>query len=235
MPANLYPLRIPSGQLHSCRFSVPSSATILEKKLIFGLLFQVCKIWKLLIKADFERLAIITWGLWKNRMSVVYGNEIGALRQSLDWCNSLFKDFQESNRKLHINNHAINSSSTPQICTMPSDILQLEVDACVNANLQKFGIGGVIMDPRRRIIIAFGQQISSPLSVVDGELQAIHEGLKIANARGFRRLRVVSDSLISMQAVTNIIEDYHYTGARIQQIKNLMHENQTLNIRALSY
>lgn len=185
-------------------------------------------------KSEFERLAIVTWGLWKNRMSVIFGNENGALRQSLEWCNNLFKDFQESSRKLDIKSHEIKSSSTSHTDTLHSDLLQLEVDACVNAALQKFGIGGVIMDSRRRIIIAFGQQIPAPMSVVDGELQAIQEGLNIANARGLRRLRVVSDSLISVQAVTNINEDYHYTGARIQQIKNLMIENQIIELCHIS-
>lgn len=32
-----------------------------------------------LSKSYFGRLATVTWGLWKNRMAVIYGNESGAL------------------------------------------------------------------------------------------------------------------------------------------------------------
>lgn len=48
-----------------------------------------------------------------------------------------------------------------------------------------------------------------------------------ASDRGLRRFRVVSDSIISVQAVTNINEDYHYTGAIIHQIQILMSATQT--------
>lgn len=53
--------------------------------------------------------------------------------------------------------------------------MHIQVDACVNHNLQQFGVGGVIMDQRGRTLLAFGHKLTAPVSVVDGELREIHE------------------------------------------------------------
>lgn len=98
---------------------------------------------------EFERLATVTWGLWKNRMAVIYGNESGALSQSLDWCDNFIREFKESNEKLHsIDNslrsggppitNAVSSSGPPFTNVFPPGTMQMEVDACINESLQQY-------------------------------------------------------------------------------------------------
>lgn len=185
-------------------------------------------------KSKFEQLAILTWGRWKCRMAVIYGKENEALNQNLDWCEDLQQEFKNSYSKLDISANAINYSGSQVTNALTPGTLQLEVDACVNYNLQQYGIRGAIKDFNGRMLLAFGQNIEEPSSVAEGELIAIQEGLKLVYARGIRLCRTVSDSLISVQAVIKSKEDYHYRGARVHQIKILMDATGTGELRHIS-
>ncbi|XP_073138440.1 uncharacterized protein [Henckelia pumila] len=154
------------------------------------------------------------------------GKKSEALSQNLDCCENLLQEFQKSRMKLDLVTNALNSSGLAGWNAPTPGTLQLEVEACVNDNLQQYGVGGAIKYFTGRILQAFGQRIATPSSVAEGELIAIHEGLKSVHARGLRRCRVVFDSLIYVQGVTKSKEDYHYTGARVYQIKILIDETE---------
>lgn len=58
----------------------------------------------------------------------------------------------------------------------------------------------MIRDRQGRLLLAFGKQITQPLSVVPGELLAILEGVKLIYERNFWDMQIATDSLLSVQA-----------------------------------
>ncbi|XP_073119812.1 uncharacterized protein [Henckelia pumila] len=183
---------------------------------------------------QFERLATFTWGLWKSRITVAHEKEYESTNQNLDWCEKLLEEFQKAGIKIDKVNNPTFSLGSEGENAPNKGILQMEVDACVNVKKQHFGIGGVLKDFDGRILQAFGMSIAAPSSVVEGELIVIHEGIKFIHARGIRRCRIVSDSLISVQAVMKSEEDFTYIGARVNQIKMLTNDTETGELRHIS-
>ncbi|XP_073270525.1 uncharacterized protein [Primulina huaijiensis] len=99
---------------------------------------------------------------------------------------------------------------------------KLNVDACVNDNSSQYSIAGVLRDCQGRLLLAFGKQISQPLSVAHGELLAIREGVKLVYEKNFRDVLVVSDYVLAVQAVNAVQEDLGYVGACASDINILV-------------
>ncbi|XP_073057086.1 uncharacterized protein [Primulina eburnea] len=105
-----------------------------------------------------------------------------------------------------------------------ANYLKLNVDACYNEHLNHYSVGGALRDNQGRLLLAFGKQISKPNSVLMGELEAIHEGIKLLYDKHFHDVQVTTDSLLAVQAVTTSQDDISYVGLRASVIKDLVQE-----------
>ncbi|XP_073057074.1 uncharacterized protein [Primulina eburnea] len=100
---------------------------------------------------------------------------------------------------------------------------KLNVDACINESLNRYSIGGVLRDCQGKLLLAFGKQITKPLSVVHGELLAIKEGVIMIYEKRFQEVLVASDSVLAVQAVKAIQDDLGYSGICAEEINLLAH------------
>ncbi|XP_073130767.1 uncharacterized protein [Henckelia pumila] len=100
--------------------------------------------------------------------------------------------------------------------------LRMDVDVVVNFESNWFAIGGVVRDHVGKIIIAFGQNITKPPSVVYAELMAIREGIALVQDRGLTTNFISFDSLLAVKAIIGLEEDRSINGAITNEIRSLL-------------
>ncbi|XP_073130037.1 uncharacterized protein [Henckelia pumila] len=103
----------------------------------------------------------------------------------------------------------------------PEGQLRLNVDASFNEIDNRGGIGGVIRNHLGQPLVAFGNSISMPESVVMGELLAIKEGIRIVRDKDFKQVIISSDFLFVGQAVTESYKDLSYVGVCAKEIDTM--------------
>ncbi|XP_075504352.1 uncharacterized protein LOC142541772 [Primulina tabacum] len=113
----------------------------------------------------------------------------------------------------------------------PSQHLRLDVDAAVNDHLNIYGIAGVIRNQDGNMVLAFGNRIEPPISVVHAEMLAIQEGIKHVYQRGLVCTHVYSDSQMAVQAIMDPSSDLGYIGSCAEEIKNLIKEPWILSLQ----
>lgn len=74
-------------------------------------------------------------------------------------------------------------------------MLRLDVDASHNSRVSAYAIGGALRDHQGKLILVFGQQTKTLISVLHGELMALEEGLGILLEKGYQNVIVTTDSL----------------------------------------
>ncbi|XP_073019474.1 uncharacterized protein [Primulina eburnea] len=175
-----------------------------------------------LSKPEFEKFAIQTWAIWKERQNLIHDDSRPRMAGDVSWSLSLLTEFQKAKA---IDQHSVSGHSTRddrRWMAPDAGTFKLNVDACVNDISSQYSIAGVLRDCQGRLLLAFGKQISQPLSVAHGELLAIREGVKLVYEMNFRDFLVVSDSVLAVQAVNAVQDDLGYVGACASDIKILV-------------
>lgn len=111
----------------------------------------------------------------------------------------------------------------------PAGTWKLNVDACVNEVDGRFSIGGIVRNSNGYAILAFDK--SRPRPVLEGELQALKEGISIAASKNFSPLLVESDSLLAVQAVSQNSESWGYGELWITDILLLRNKLSEVSIK----
>ncbi|XP_073138645.1 uncharacterized protein [Henckelia pumila] len=104
----------------------------------------------------------------------------------------------------------------------PAGFVCLDVDASFYEENNRCRIGGVIRDFKGQPLAAFGQSILMSSFVVLRELFAILAGIEIIRERDINRVVVSSDSLLTVQAVTESNGDLSYVGLCASEINSLI-------------
>ncbi|XP_073041813.1 uncharacterized protein [Primulina eburnea] len=162
-------------------------------------------------KVEFEKFAIQTWEIWKERQNLIHDDSRTSMA-NVSWSLTFLTDFQKAK--------ALDQPVVPAHSVLDdrrwmapdAGTFKLNVEACVNNNSSQYSIAGVLRDCQGRLLIAFGKQISQPLSVSRGELLAIREEIKLVYEKNFLDVLVVSDSVLAVQAVNTVQDDLGYVG-----------------------
>ncbi|XP_073014931.1 uncharacterized protein [Primulina eburnea] len=150
------------------------------------------------------------------------------MAEDVSWSLTFLSDFQRA-KALDIQEIASPSEPANKRWMRPATgTYKLNVDACVNENTNLHSVGGALRDCQGRLLLAFGKQISQPLSVAHGELLAIREGVKLVYEKNFRDVLVVCDSVLAVQAVKAVHENLGYIGACASDI-NLLVQDQFIS------
>ncbi|XP_075480607.1 uncharacterized protein LOC142521262 [Primulina tabacum] len=174
-------------------------------------------IWSLSIPPKF---AILSWAVWKERLKILHGNDGLLNERVITWSNTFLTEFQaaKSTARSPPQGRALTSKWKPP----EANDLKMNVDACFNEHLNRYSIGGALRDNQGRLLLAFGKQISKPISVLMGELEAVHAGIKLLYDKHIHDVQVTTDSLLAVQAVTTFKDDISYVGLRASVIKDLV-------------
>ncbi|XP_073121074.1 uncharacterized protein [Henckelia pumila] len=106
----------------------------------------------------------------------------------------------------------------------PPGKLQLDVDVSFDDNNNVSGIGGIVRDPERQPVVAYGKKLVMSGSVVLGELLSIKAGMEFLREKDLHQVLIVSHSLLAVQAVTSPKEDLSYVGLCVANIKKSITE-----------
>lgn len=94
------------------------------------------------------------------------------------------------------------------------------VDAASKESSPSFAVGDVIQNHEGELILAFGELLDKSQSVTPVELFAIQVGIKYARQHNIKIHQIVSDSLLTVQAITRPEEDLSYVGQLHQILAN---------------
>ncbi|XP_075478778.1 uncharacterized protein LOC142519627 [Primulina tabacum] len=171
-------------------------------------------------------------GYWKGQIHKQPLNQVCG-RDTMEICNWMMSqlskdDFESYIEELWALGKASQTSNPEPAAELikvwtptPSQHLRLDVDAAVNDHLNIYGIAGVIRNQDGNMMLAFGNRIEPPISVVHAEMLAIQEGIKHVYQRGLVCTHVYSDSQMAVQAVMDPSSDLGYIGSCAEEIKNL--------------
>ncbi|XP_073119950.1 uncharacterized protein [Henckelia pumila] len=179
---------------------------------------------------EFEKFVMRLWVVWHERMRVLHSKREVIENLDVNWSETYLREFQNANAALKISHEHRNTDYSSNYSNFMSTDLRLEVDAAVNEDKDRCGIGGVVRNEEGNIVLAFGRQTKKPQSVLYEELLAIKEGLKLSSERNVDVKIVCSDSLLAVQAVINPEEDFSYNGAIASEIKNFLMRGNNVKI-----
>ncbi|XP_073298446.1 uncharacterized protein [Primulina huaijiensis] len=175
-----------------------------------------------LSRGEFEKFAIQTWAIWKEKLDIFHGNDRPLNELNITWSRAFLSEFQDD--RLADRTTTKKHSSVKKWKKPEKTDLKLNVDACVNENLNRYSVSGVLRDNQGRLLLAFDKQIPKPILVLMGELEAIKEGINILYDKQFHDVQVTIDPFLAVQAVTNFKEDISYAGLRVSEIIDLIQE-----------
>ncbi|XP_073282893.1 uncharacterized protein [Primulina huaijiensis] len=165
---------------------------------------------------------VCTLAIWKERTSLLHTERGSTRSKSIGWCMDFLGEYQSTKCMERPTSDSTIVESLTRWLPPPTGYLRLDVDASYNTNINAYEIGGAVRDHQGKMICAFGQKIKQPLSVTHGELIALHEGLKILGDRNYQGVYVASNSLLTVQAVTKLYEDFGYMGTIAAETGELM-------------
>ncbi|XP_075499758.1 uncharacterized protein LOC142538287 [Primulina tabacum] len=175
-----------------------------------------------LSKIDFERFVVRAWATWNERLSLIHKKKDLAGGTNSDWSEIFLNDFQMARKSLY-SPAGKNQCHSPEIWMgPPEDKLKLDVDDAYNEGSNSFAIGGVVRNHEGQPVMAFGSKIDKPQSVTYAELLAIEGGLHISHERNLQIYHITSDSLLAVQAVTSLKENFSYVGSKAKDIRILL-------------
>ncbi|XP_073309959.1 uncharacterized protein [Primulina huaijiensis] len=173
-----------------------------------------------LSRGEFEKFARQAWAVWKEKLDIMHGNERLLHEVNITWSRAFLSEFQDARLADKTTPKKQPSAKTWQ--KPVNNALKLNVDACVNENLNRYSVGGVLRDNQGRLLMAFAKQIPKPTSVLMGELEVMKEGIKILYEKQLYDVQVTTYSLLTVQAITNFKEDIGYAGLRISEVIDLI-------------
>ncbi|XP_073153880.1 uncharacterized protein [Henckelia pumila] len=145
-------------------------------------------------------------------------------QKTLGWSSVLLTDFRKFKYLDRKNVVIAGARRDRKWVAPPHNAFKLNTYATINSHLNRASVGGLLRDCQGRLLLAFGKQITQPLSVVHGELLAIKEGVKLLYEMGFINVHIESDSLLAVQAVTTNQKNLGYVGDCAQEITSLLKE-----------
>lgn len=169
-------------------------------------------------KSEFEVFAVHTWAVWKVRQAFLHGEKGQLMAPDVSWSSVLLQDFHHANTAISAIGVEKGRTCVHHWLPPPVGSLKMNTDACFNKELNHYSVGGVVRDSQGRLLLAFGKQISQPISVVHGELLAVLVGVKLLYEKNFSNVLVESDSLLAVQAVTATQEDLGYVGVCANEV-----------------
>ncbi|KAK6156593.1 hypothetical protein DH2020_010841 [Rehmannia glutinosa] len=169
-------------------------------------------------KKEFELFATLTWLCWKERQRTIHWRGEFRGRGLLESAEIFLNNYQRARDELNSGGNLTREDPESKWTPPPRSCLKLDVDASVNDEKGKFGIGGILRNHTGEPIFAFGKQFTYHKSVLEFELMVIEEGLKITNQSGFNPHIVGTDSLLVVQVVTAIERTKGYVELRAAAI-----------------
>lgn len=101
-----------------------------------------------------------------------------------------------------------------QLAPGPHDLL-LQVDATYAPHKRNFGVGFVILQPPDKVVL------QKPRCLIS-ELVALQKALQFVMDMGYTNIRVYSDSLLAVRAVTAKLDYRYHTGTIVEEIKSIL-------------
>nr|ABD33192.1 Polynucleotidyl transferase, Ribonuclease H fold [Medicago truncatula] len=101
------------------------------------------------------------------------------------------------------------------------DCVVLNVDGSCLGSPIRAGYGGIFRNSADLFLSGFSGYLASTSDILMTELTAIHHGMLLAMDLGIDDMVCHSDSLLSIQLLTEHVSPYHTYAVLIQDIKNL--------------
>lgn len=181
-----------------------------------GILFYASEI---LERDDYAKLLVAAWGVWMERNKITHGNQRRTDQQFKIWL-SLYYDEMKNTNKMGTTSREVISRG----CNVEVDIHEsaLFVDAAISTDLQKIGLGAVIVTSNKKIQATMSKPLEGSLTVLHAEALAMLIGLNWATTSGFPVKTIFSDSLTVVQALNNNAEYYNEFGLFLRDIRGLL-------------
>ncbi|XP_073154204.1 uncharacterized protein [Henckelia pumila] len=175
-------------------------------------------------RGQIEEFICQTWSIWGERCRVVHINDKRELRDVALNGKVMIHDYQSAVQGCAISKSVGPLYSPHSWSLPPTGKLRLDVDASFDEDNNMCGIGGIVKNQEGQPLVAFGNNIMMPGSVVMGELHSIKAGLEMVREQEFNQVVIASDSLLAVKAVTSPKDDLSYVGLCASEINLLMVE-----------
>lgn len=157
--------------------------------------------------ADLEKFAIKMWCIWKERCDITHKKRIqqtgGAPRTLVAWTDAYLDQFHNETSKLSQRLSIPSKISRPPPNHMNYAYWSLNVDAAYNEPTLTFAIGFYIKDQDGKPRAAGCHRIPPPGSVMAAEITALVEGLSFYLDRFQEPIKIFSDCIDAIQALTS--------------------------------
>ncbi|XP_073056982.1 uncharacterized protein [Primulina eburnea] len=182
-------------------------------------------------KDECEECVMQMWATWNERQEKLHEGKGYHIVSKISGHMQYLQDYRHSLYQKNVPLLATAKSKPDEVWKLPvPGSWRLDVDVCYDERRGSFGTRGIIRGSDGLGIIAFGKSIPKPQSLMDGELLAIRDGLKVAKERQCFSLQIASDSLLAVQEVTNPSENLSHTGILVTEILKLMEGHEITKI-----
>lgn len=171
---------------------------------------------------------MICWTLWKHRCRKVFDNKQDPPETLLQKCLHCLHEELLDGKYSHI------ISATPtrnQTRWQPplDDYIRLDVDAAYNQD-KVAASGGILRDQSGSWRCGFQQRFGVLLCNTEAEFMAIRIGLQVCKDRGFRKIKLFSDSIEALHLLGSESQPNHPLGPLIQETKSLIYSDWDLQL-----
>ncbi|KAK9046567.1 hypothetical protein V6N11_052453 [Hibiscus sabdariffa] len=167
------------------------------------------------------KFAILCWLIWKRRCDMLFNPSTKEVEGIVAKGNRLLEECRQAFQKNAENRVEQGSEMKWSLPTV--GWVKLNVDASVEPNTSRAGIGGVIRDDRGSWRVGFARFIGR-CPVLLAEMWAIYEGLLHAWSLGYRKVELESDSLEATHIIKRESESLNKS-ALVASIRKMLNKD----------
>lgn len=155
-------------------------------------------------------------------------------RFNIDYAVNYLETFHNSSRLCSKVDRAVIVGSVSSQIILSQNHFRVEVDAGFDVKKNAFSFGVVVRDDCGKLVEAEARVIRHPGTVLNGELTAILEGLRICQSRNFSFAIILSDSLMAVDGVMNGKEFLGPEGIYVNEIRGILMDAGSISIQHIS-
>lgn len=153
-----------------------------------------------------SKIAMVLWGIWCWRNKKVWEDKLGSPSLAMDWSSKIISDWRKvmEDKAKRCNKAGPSIQEEEHKWRPPEEgYVKVNVDAAVQQASQTCSLGMVIRDHQGNFVEGRTMKVLERGSVFAAEALGVCEALKWSDSKGFQKVIIETDSLLTARALSN--------------------------------